>query len=182
MSRIANGRILTALLIVVFVASVAHGSDGRPSTELTLSQTLTLDDLLERMPVVHFAIHNPYYGGELKVYRGFYLRDIIWLLMPDVGTTVFFEALDGYKVEMEVNQVFEDWDIVGILAFEEIGASGGFEPFHDPFDAQGRYIEHPGPYWLVWGHIDPSKVSDGGESLVYTRPWPWQLAKIWIGP
>lgn len=165
---------IAVLIAIVFAASIAHASAGTPSGAITVSQTFTLEDLAERLPVVHFAIHNPYYGGELKVYRGFYLADLIRLLTPAEEGVVHFEALDGYKMKMELAQIFDEREIVGLLAFEEVG--GGFEPLVD----QGRYIEEFAPYWLVWGHVDPSQVSDGGASLINSRPWPWQLTQVRI--
>lgn len=167
---------LAALIAVALAFSLAHASAETGGRELTLSHTFTLAELADRLPVVHFALHNPFYDGRLKVYRGFYLADVIRLITSDEDAVIHFEALDGYKVSMDISGLFSDPEIVGIVAFEEIGVPGGFEPV----SYGGRYVEDAGPFWLVWGHIDPSQVTDGGESLVKEKLWPWQLAEIRI--
>ncbi|MEM7537800.1 MAG: c-type cytochrome [Chloroflexota bacterium] len=157
--------------------ATSDGADSVTSTSIELmtpdgAQTFTLENLQAQLEIATITVETPAHKKN-KTFEGFWLSDILALtgmtkedLAGGDEDYILFEALDGYQVRLNVNQL-ADAQPQGLLAYDDVDTADGWE-----LVKQGQRDVSPGPFYLVW------TTTDGSELDSKSRPWPYQLAHI----
>lgn len=126
-------------------------------------KTLTLGEILKKVPSETIKQLDPYYGRE-KTFRAVPLGRVLDLAFDAVDLPkqeYVLRAKDGYTVPMRGSLATE---LGAYLAYEDTEVAG-WEPI-------GQQKANPGPFYLVWSKLEQANLD--------THPRPYQLATIEI--
>ncbi len=141
-------------------AKLAFRRDGKDVA------TLTLAEMLSRVPAEKFTAFDPYYA-----------RDKSWHAIPIAPLVRSVFGDDAKLRELDFVLIARDGYTIPLVG-EKLLEPGGYIAFADAdvpaWEPIGPQRAHPGPFYVVW--------SKDSQRSLETHPRPWQLVSVEIKP